>query len=190
MVAPPYFGTQTKKGDDEEEDLGVSVVLQQSVTSTFSLKYLLNFTKSAPLAKRVSLSMSDEIPMLVSGRYSCCGKKRTGEGWATERVPPLILFVSLPFTRSDSTLRPDTSTTTSRTSRLSSSHPCLSYPLLHPTDLFSTPTRVLSSQTQDRRGIDPSYPRVFPLCLFRLLLGFPSSTPSYALLSRLDCFDV
>jgi len=57
---------QTKKGDDEEEDVGVTVILQQSVTSTFSLKYLLNFTKSAPLAKRVTLHMSDEIPMLVS----------------------------------------------------------------------------------------------------------------------------
>jgi proliferating cell nuclear antigen len=43
----------------------VTIVLQQSVVSTFSLKYLLNFTKSAPLAKKVTLSMSDEIPMLV-----------------------------------------------------------------------------------------------------------------------------
>lgn len=57
--------TQAKKVE-KDEDEGVSIVLQQSVTSTFSLKYLLNFTKSAPLSSRVSLQLSDEIPMLVS----------------------------------------------------------------------------------------------------------------------------
>jgi proliferating cell nuclear antigen len=35
------------------------------VSLTFSLKYLSNFAKSAPLAKEVSLNMSNDVPLLV-----------------------------------------------------------------------------------------------------------------------------
>ena len=94
-----------KKGDEDEEDQGVTIVLQQSVVSTFSLKYLLNFTKSAPLAKKVTLSMSDEIPMLVSTA------SRARMPWAA-LLTCRSGFVSC---RWDSTSSLGSSTTTSRT---------------------------------------------------------------------------
>lgn len=51
--------------DGEEVAVPVSITLNQAVTLTFSLKYLQNFAKSAPLADRVSLKMSNEVPLLV-----------------------------------------------------------------------------------------------------------------------------
>jgi proliferating cell nuclear antigen len=60
------FVCQAKKGDSDESEIAVSIVLQQSVTLTFSLKYLLNFAKSAPLSKSVSLNLSNDVPLLVS----------------------------------------------------------------------------------------------------------------------------
>jgi hypothetical protein len=36
---------------------------------TFSLKYLLNFAKSAPLSKNVTLNMSNEVPLLVAFEF-------------------------------------------------------------------------------------------------------------------------
>jgi proliferating cell nuclear antigen len=56
---------QAKKGEDDGE-IGVSIVLQQHVSLTFSLKYLQNFAKSAPLAEKVTLNMSNEVPLLVA----------------------------------------------------------------------------------------------------------------------------
>lgn len=44
--------------------------LQQGVSLTFSLKYLLNFAKSAPLASKVSLKLTNDIPLLVSSSLS------------------------------------------------------------------------------------------------------------------------
>ncbi|CAK9783216.1 unnamed protein product [Cutaneotrichosporon oleaginosum] len=49
-------------GDD---DVGVSIILEKQVSLTFSLKYLSNFAKSAPLAREVSLNMSNDVPLLV-----------------------------------------------------------------------------------------------------------------------------
>lgn len=37
----------------------------QAVALTFSIKYLSNFAKSTPLAERVRLHMSNEVPLLV-----------------------------------------------------------------------------------------------------------------------------
>jgi proliferating cell nuclear antigen len=51
-------------GDDEEK--GVKIVMSQQVNLTFSLKYLQNFAKSSSLCNRVTLSMSNEVPLLVS----------------------------------------------------------------------------------------------------------------------------
>ena len=45
--------------------MGVSIILEKQVSLTFSLKYLSNFAKSAPLAKEVSLNMSNDVPLLV-----------------------------------------------------------------------------------------------------------------------------
>lgn len=59
---------KAKKGEDESE-VGVSIILQQHVSLTFSLKYLLNFAKSAPLAEMVTLNMSNEVPLLVSFEF-------------------------------------------------------------------------------------------------------------------------
>ncbi|KWU42207.1 proliferating cell nuclear antigen, partial [Rhodotorula sp. JG-1b] len=54
-----------KKADGEKEDEGVKINLQQAVALTFSIKYLSNFAKSTPLAERVRLHMSNEVPLLV-----------------------------------------------------------------------------------------------------------------------------
>ena len=43
----------------------MSIILEKQVSLTFSLKYLSNFAKSAPLAKEVSLNMSNDVPLLV-----------------------------------------------------------------------------------------------------------------------------
>ncbi|KAL7278384.1 hypothetical protein ACG7TL_008364 [Trametes sanguinea] len=52
--------------DDEEEFEGVRIEMNQAVTLTFSLKYLVNFAKSAALSKKVQLMMSNDVPLLVS----------------------------------------------------------------------------------------------------------------------------
>ena len=43
--------------------------MNQAVTLTFSLKYLVNFSKSSSLSKKVQLMMSNDVPLLVS---ICC----------------------------------------------------------------------------------------------------------------------
>lgn len=43
--------------------------MSQHVNLTFSLKYLVNITKSTALAKNVRLKMSNEIPLLVSAFF-------------------------------------------------------------------------------------------------------------------------
>ncbi|KAI0628350.1 hypothetical protein C8Q77DRAFT_1149961 [Trametes polyzona] len=40
--------------------------MNQAVTLTFSLKYLVNFSKSSSLSKKVQLMMSNDVPLLVS----------------------------------------------------------------------------------------------------------------------------
>jgi proliferating cell nuclear antigen len=59
---------KTKKGDDDDDDeeRGVLIAMSQHVNLTFSLKYLANFSKSGSLCSRVSLSMSNDVPLLVS----------------------------------------------------------------------------------------------------------------------------
>jgi proliferating cell nuclear antigen len=69
---------KTKKDDSSDDAVGVTIVLEKQVCLTFSLKYLSNFAKSAPLAKEVSLNMSNEVPLLVQfdfeqGEYPCHG---------------------------------------------------------------------------------------------------------------------
>ena len=45
---------------------GVSIEMNQPVQLTFSLKYLVNFSKSAALHPTVQLKMSNDVPLLVS----------------------------------------------------------------------------------------------------------------------------
>jgi proliferating cell nuclear antigen len=40
--------------------------MNQHVTLTFSLKYLVNFAKSSSLSEDVQLMMSNDVPLLVS----------------------------------------------------------------------------------------------------------------------------
>ncbi|BGP55080.1 hypothetical protein JCM8202_004339 [Rhodotorula sphaerocarpa] len=53
------------KSDGPAAEDGVRINLQQAVALTFSIKYLSNFAKSTPLAERVRLHMSNEVPLLV-----------------------------------------------------------------------------------------------------------------------------
>ncbi|KII85000.1 hypothetical protein PLICRDRAFT_117414 [Plicaturopsis crispa FD-325 SS-3] len=59
---------RAKKSDDGDSgpEGGVSIEMNQPVTLTFSLKYLVNFSKSAALENTVQLMMSNDVPLLVS----------------------------------------------------------------------------------------------------------------------------
>ena len=45
--------------------------MNQHVTLTFSLKYLVNFAKSSTLSDVVQLMMSNDVPLLVGVRLLC-----------------------------------------------------------------------------------------------------------------------
>lgn len=60
---------KAKKGDDGEGQAGVSIDMTQAVTLTFSLKYLVTFSKSAALSSIVELRMSNEVPLLVAYEF-------------------------------------------------------------------------------------------------------------------------
>ncbi|KAH7100365.1 proliferating cell nuclear antigen, N-terminal domain-containing protein [Auriculariales sp. MPI-PUGE-AT-0066] len=58
---------KAKKGEDSDgPDDGVMIEMTQAVALTFSLKYLVTFSKSAALSGRVELRMSNEVPLLVA----------------------------------------------------------------------------------------------------------------------------
>ncbi|KZP03775.1 proliferating cell nuclear antigen [Athelia psychrophila] len=62
---------KSKKSDDSESpDGGVSIEMNQHVTLTFSLKYLVNFAKSSTLCNVVQLMMSNDVPLLVSYKFA------------------------------------------------------------------------------------------------------------------------
>lgn len=63
---------KAKTGDDDDdgESGGVRIAMNQQVNLTFSLKYLQNFAKSSSLCNRVTLSMSNDVPLLVSRRHT------------------------------------------------------------------------------------------------------------------------
>ena len=63
----PAKKAKTKKDDDEYSG-GVDIAMNQHVTLTFSLKYLVNFSKSSSLSDSVQLMMSNDVPLLVSPR--------------------------------------------------------------------------------------------------------------------------
>lgn len=61
---------KAKTADDDDEDEGsengVTIAMNQQVNLSFSLKYLANFSKSSTLCNRVSMSMSNEVPLMVA----------------------------------------------------------------------------------------------------------------------------
>ncbi|PVG04839.1 proliferating cell nuclear antigen [Serendipita vermifera] len=57
---------RTSDAEDDGDTTGVKIMMSQSVSLTFSLKYLQNFAKSSTLCNRVVLSMSNDVPLLVA----------------------------------------------------------------------------------------------------------------------------
>jgi proliferating cell nuclear antigen len=47
-------------------EFAVSISVTQAVSLSFSLKYLINFSKSTGLCQHVELKMSADVPLLVS----------------------------------------------------------------------------------------------------------------------------
>ncbi|KAH7925770.1 proliferating cell nuclear antigen [Leucogyrophana mollusca] len=60
---------KAKKSDEVPSDGGVLIEMNQHVSLTFSLKYLVNFSKSSTLSNTVQLMMSNDVPLLVSYRF-------------------------------------------------------------------------------------------------------------------------
>ncbi|KZV69775.1 proliferating cell nuclear antigen [Peniophora sp. CONT] len=61
---------RVKKDDNEDVSAGgVSIELTAHVALTFSLKYLVNFSKSASLSDTVQLMMRNDVPLLVSYHF-------------------------------------------------------------------------------------------------------------------------
>jgi len=57
--------TLRSHNDLDKPDNNVEIQLTEPVALTFSLKYLSNFCKATGLAGQVSLSLSNEVPLLV-----------------------------------------------------------------------------------------------------------------------------
>ncbi|KAJ3731749.1 proliferating cell nuclear antigen, N-terminal domain-containing protein [Lentinula guzmanii] len=72
------------KADDGDDDDDEAVIIQMNshVSLTFSLKYLVNFSKSSNLVKRVELYMSNDVPLLVSYDF--------GQGYIRYYLAPKI----------------------------------------------------------------------------------------------------
>lgn len=64
----------TSSADKEEEQ--VMIDMQEPVELTFALRYLNFFTKSTPLSSTVSLSMSEDMPMVVEYKIENMGHIR------------------------------------------------------------------------------------------------------------------
>ncbi|KAI8818558.1 proliferating cell nuclear antigen, N-terminal domain-containing protein [Fimicolochytrium jonesii] len=65
---------RVKQGASVDDDAATTTIeLNQSVSLTFSLKYLTNFTKATPLSDTVSLNLSPEVPLLVEYKVSEVG---------------------------------------------------------------------------------------------------------------------
>ncbi|KAA1478803.1 proliferating cell nuclear antigen [Dentipellis sp. KUC8613] len=85
--APTSNGKAKKKvkksaDDDDTSSGGVSIELTQHVTLTFSLKYLVNFSKSASLSDTVQLMLKNDVPLLVSYTF--------GQGYIRYYLAPKI----------------------------------------------------------------------------------------------------
>jgi Proliferating cell nuclear antigen, C-terminal domain. len=54
-----------ESGPDEELSGGISIEMNQHISLTFSLKYLVNFRKSSSFSDSVQLAMINYVPLLV-----------------------------------------------------------------------------------------------------------------------------
>ncbi|KAI8902083.1 proliferating cell nuclear antigen, C-terminal domain-containing protein [Globomyces pollinis-pini] len=61
---------------DEYEDTTTKIEVSKAVSVVLASKYLCNFAKATPLSKQVSLSVSNDIPMLVQYRIGEIGHVR------------------------------------------------------------------------------------------------------------------
>jgi proliferating cell nuclear antigen len=61
---------RTSDAEDDGDTSGIKIMMSHQVKLTFSLKYLQNFAKSSTLCNRVILSMSNDVPLLVSANMS------------------------------------------------------------------------------------------------------------------------
>ncbi|TFK82626.1 proliferating cell nuclear antigen [Polyporus arcularius HHB13444] len=61
---------QSAEAAPKKGSSGVRIEMNQAVTLTFSLKYLVNFSKSSTLSKKVQLMMSNDVPLLVSYEFN------------------------------------------------------------------------------------------------------------------------
>merc|ERR1712129_398822 len=68
--------TQNVDDDGDDEDNGVRIELEESVTQTFSLRYLNNFTKATGLSKEVVLRMGADVPLEVEYKIADFGTLR------------------------------------------------------------------------------------------------------------------
>merc|ERR1712154_739136 len=62
--------------EEDAEDNGVRIELEESVTQTFSLRYLNNFTKATGLSKEVVLRMGADVPLEVDYKIADFGSLR------------------------------------------------------------------------------------------------------------------
>ncbi|KAG5349386.1 Proliferating cell nuclear antigen [Termitomyces sp. J132] len=85
-TASPSKRKGKKKAEDsdeeDEEEQGIRIEMNAHVSLTFSLKYLVNFSKSASLSSRVQFMMSNEVPLLVSYDF--------GQGYIRYYLAPKI----------------------------------------------------------------------------------------------------
>ncbi|KAF8221297.1 proliferating cell nuclear antigen [Tricholoma matsutake] len=74
--------TSDDEGDSDDDFTGVRIEMNAHVSLTFSLKYLVNFSKSASLCSKVQLMMSNDVPLLVSYDF--------GQGYIRYYLAPKI----------------------------------------------------------------------------------------------------
>ncbi|KAI0259437.1 proliferating cell nuclear antigen, N-terminal domain-containing protein [Gloeopeniophorella convolvens] len=80
----PKAKKKAKKGEDSIEggSGGVHIEMTQHVNLTFSLKYLVNFSKSSSLSDTVQLMLKNDVPLLVSYTF--------GQGYIRYYLAPKI----------------------------------------------------------------------------------------------------
>lgn len=57
--------TLRQHSDVEKPETNVEISLSEPVALTFSLKYLINFTKATGLSSSVNICLSNDVPLLV-----------------------------------------------------------------------------------------------------------------------------
>lgn len=62
--------TLRQRTDVEKPETNVEIDLTEPVALSFSLKYLVNFTKATGLSNKVKICLSNEVPLLVEYELS------------------------------------------------------------------------------------------------------------------------